>query len=227
MTRVYLGFAAALHDILTRRMRPLAEEYDDEWTAAAALVPTLDAKFRDQLATEHLVRCYRLAHDIADPVSPLLKPEKGPGKRPGPPPGTRPPAEALLVELGLNREAVKQWAVSAGLIPAVRPGSIKLSVIEAYVMAHQDAIPAEHQALPPEQPRASRERKPRSDKGREHRTTELLRSLGISSKQVKEWAVSKGMLAAVTRGNVRMDLIEAYALAHQDAFPAPDQQQIA
>lgn len=143
----YLGFAADLRQVLDR-MPPLAEEYGDEWKAAAALIPRMDTAVRDQLATEHLVRCYRLAHDIPDRLSPLPEAERVPGTRKVRSDKGRPHRNAeLLRTLGLSAKTVKQWAVTQGLLPEVKRGTVRLDLIEAYVLAHQDAIPAPDQQI--------------------------------------------------------------------------------
>lgn len=46
-------------------------------------------------------------------------------------------------------------------------------------------------------------------------TRKRLAQLGVTSREVKEWAVRAGHLAAVTRGRVALDLIDDYVHAHQ------------
>lgn len=41
----------------------------------------------------------------------------------------------------------------------------------------------------------------------------LLAELGVSARDVKEWAVGQGLLTAVRRGRVALALVEAYAAA--------------
>lgn len=41
-----------------------------------------------------------------------------------------------LTELGVTSNDVKVWAVSAGLLDAVRRGRVKASLVEAYAAAH-------------------------------------------------------------------------------------------
>lgn len=47
---------------------------------------------------------------------------------------------------------------------------------------------------------------------------QLLERLGVSAREVKEWAVDQGLIEVVARGRIKMALVEAYAAAH----PAPE-----
>lgn len=51
---------------------------------------------------------------------------------------------------------------------------------------------------------------------------ELLASLGVTTHEVKNWAVATGLLVAVTRGRVARTVVDAYADAHptEQAEPA-------
>lgn len=41
-----------------------------------------------------------------------------------------------------------------------------------------------------------------------------LAELGVTSRQVKEWAVEQGLIPAVVRGRISRGLVEAWAAAH-------------
>lgn len=41
-----------------------------------------------------------------------------------------------------------------------------------------------------------------------------LTELGVTSRQVKEWAVEQGLIPTVVRGRIARDLVEAWAAAH-------------
>lgn len=43
-----------------------------------------------------------------------------------------------------------------------------------------------------------------------------LEQLGVTSKQVKQWAVDRGLLDRIHRGTVRVELIDAYERTHTD-----------
>lgn len=48
-------------------------------------------------------------------------------------------------------------------------------------------------------------------------TPDSLTALGVTSRDVKQWAVTAGLMPAVVRGRVRRDVLEAYATAHRSA----------
>lgn len=43
----------------------------------------------------------------------------------------------------------------------------------------------------------------------------VMAELGVTSNDVKRWAVDQGLLDAVKRGRIRVDLVETYARHHQ------------
>lgn len=43
---------------------------------------------------------------------------------------------------------------------------------------------------------------------------ERMAELGVTARQVKEWAVETGLIPAVVRGRIRRELVEAWAAAH-------------
>ena len=43
----------------------------------------------------------------------------------------------------------------------------------------------------------------------------LMNTLGVSSREVKEWAVQRGLLTAVRRGRVSLAIVQAYQKEHQ------------
>ncbi|WP_183092922.1 hypothetical protein [Nocardioides stalactiti] len=49
----------------------------------------------------------------------------------------------------------------------------------------------------------------------EDRVTKRLQQLGVTSHDVKVWAVSVGLLDQVRRGRIKGAVVEAYATAHQ------------
>lgn len=51
---------------------------------------------------------------------------------------------------------------------------------------------------------------PRTDRARD-----LLAQLGVTSNDVKRWAVTQGLLDTVKRGRIRVDLVELYAATHR------------
>lgn len=44
---------------------------------------------------------------------------------------------------------------------------------------------------------------------------QLLAELGVSARDVKVWAVGQGLLEVVTRGRVKLELVQRYAEAHR------------
>lgn len=46
-------------------------------------------------------------------------------------------AEALMNTLGVTSRQVKEWAVQAGLLTAVRRGRVSLSIVQAYQKEHE------------------------------------------------------------------------------------------
>lgn len=70
---------------------------------------------------------------------------------------------------------------------------------------------------------AQRPRRGRAQKASD-RVTRRLEQLGVTSHDVKVWAVSAGLLDRVRRGRIRGELVEAYATAisqsSQDVRPA-------
>jgi hypothetical protein len=143
MTRAYLGFAADLRRLLTK-MRGLREEYGDEWQAAAALIPTIDVKVRDQLATEHLVHCWNIDTGGAEPEPHLLGTDGSvPDALPPLPPGRKRRDSAgkqLLRQLGVSAGDVKAWAISQGLLAEIKRGQPGMDLIELYAVAHEDPV---------------------------------------------------------------------------------------
>jgi hypothetical protein len=57
--------------------------------------------------------------------------------------------------------------------------------------------------------------KKRVHRGVEDTTAALLQRLGVTSRTVKEWAVSQGIYPAVPPGRVSLQLVESYAKEHQ------------
>lgn len=49
----------------------------------------------------------------------------------------------------------------------------------------------------------------------DRRTASRLEQLGVTAKQVKQWAVRQGLVDGVHRGRCADRLIDAYALAHE------------
>lgn len=43
----------------------------------------------------------------------------------------------------------------------------------------------------------------------------LMATLGVTSRQVKEWAVQHGLLACVRRGRVSLTIVQAYQRTHE------------
>ena len=71
-------------------------------------------------------------------------------------------------------------------------------------------------AKPPAQNHRRGETGPRPGLQASDRTTaQMLLDLGVTPRQVKEWAVDQGLLAAVVRGRVARHLVIAYATTHQ------------
>lgn len=52
---------------------------------------------------------------------------------------------------------------------------------------------------------------------RTDRARDLLAQLGVTSTDVKRWAVTVGLLDAVKRGRISVELVETYAEMHQGA----------
>jgi hypothetical protein len=50
---------------------------------------------------------------------------------------------------------------------------------------------------------------------RTERVQSRLADLGVSARQVKEWAVERGLIPAVVRGRISRDLVEAWAAEHR------------
>lgn len=55
---------------------------------------------------------------------------------------------------------------------------------------------------------------PRPVRPRENATGALLAQLGVTSRDVKEWAVIKGINTEVSRGRVSLQLVQSYAEEH-------------
>lgn len=127
MSRTYLGFAGDLRRVLDK-MRPLTTEYADDWKAAAAIVPTLDKKIRDQLATEHLVRCYRQATK-SESTLPRQSRKASVDK-----------VNLLLGELGVSSGEVKAWGVHQGLVTEIKRGRVGMDLVELYALAHEKEV---------------------------------------------------------------------------------------
>lgn len=68
-----------------------------------------------------------------------------------------------------------------------------------------------HPPAPPARPKAAPSRTHRADSSRVDR----LARLGVSSKQVKQWAVSQGLLPSVQRGRLADTVLDAYEQEHQ------------
>lgn len=129
----YLGFAADLRRLLDRLL-PLADEYADDFKAAAALMPGLDAKVRDQLATEHLVHCFRREHGgkyIKALPKAAVQRAGGRGTR------QRNRTTVLLAELGVTSGDVRAWAIHQGLLTTITRGQIAYDLVELYALAHE------------------------------------------------------------------------------------------
>lgn len=75
-------------------------------------------------------------------------------------------------------------------------------------------IAKERPTEPPERPKP-----PRAPSGPSAEVL-LLEQLGVTARQVKEWAVEQGLLAAVVRGRVKLELVEAYAETQPEPEPA-------
>ena len=143
MASPYLGFSADLSkaesDLLS-----LAGEWGDDMKAAQGLVKTIDARVRDQLAAEYLVR--RLRDRVGDRfVSQLPQHIEHKVLQSGASTGER--AKALLEAAGATTQEVRAWAVSVGLLPEGQiRGRLKVEIVEAWIIAHTP----KDQALPEE-----------------------------------------------------------------------------
>lgn len=50
--------------------------------------------------------------------------------------------------------------------------------------------------------------------GRKNAVAEQLEQLGVTSRQVKEWALANGLIDEIKRGRIGAHLVDAYAEAH-------------
>lgn len=135
MTRVYLGFSEDLSRILGK-MLVEAEKSRDDWNAAASLVPSIDAKTRDQMAVEYLVVRFRAKHGAQyDKPLPQTVNRNGEPKKHGP---NR--TDELLEELGVTAGDVKAWAVHQGILTQIKRGRVGIDIVELYALAHRKDV---------------------------------------------------------------------------------------